>query len=371
MFHSMRELYKKNKLFFLILIAGVLGFLVWYFANIFIFIIIAGVLSIIGSPLVEWFDRIKVGRFAFPHALSVTITLLLMLFVFFGLFSLFIPLVINEANLISNIDGRQFMAYYQADLSRLQHFLLEYGIMPRGATLESLAKQAILKIIDFGMFSNVLSSIISFTGTFFFNLFSIIFLSFFFLKDSNMLPRFMLLITPVKYEEQIKNVMYQSRILLSRYFIGLIIQIIANITTYSLALYLVGVQSPLVIGFFTGIIIIIPYLGGIISMLIAVILGVTGVISTGDYAMIMPMTLRILGAMFVVQTIDNNVFAPLIQGKSVKAHPVEIFLVVIAAASLGGIVGMVVAVPAYGFVKIVATEFLSNFRIVRHISENH
>ena len=73
--------------------------------------------------------------------------------------------------------------------------------------------------------------------------------------------------------------------------------------------------------------------------------------------------------MFVVQTIDNNVFAPLIQGKSVKAHPVEIFIVVIAAASLGGIVGMIVAVPTYGFIKIVANEFLSNFKVFRQISE--
>ncbi len=365
----MRELYQKNKLFFVILIAAVLGFIVWYFSNIFIFIIIAGVISIIGAPLVEQFDRIKIGRFAFPHVLSVTLTLLLILLLFFGLFSLFIPLVVNEAEMISSIDGKQFVAYYSSEISSFQHTLIRFGIMPRGTTIESAAKQAILKIIDFGMFSNVLTSIISFTGTFFFNLFSIIFLSFFFMKDHKMLPRFILLITPEKYDERIKKVMVKSRALLSRYFIGLIIQIIANIITYSLALYLVGVQSPLVIGFFTGIIIIVPYLGGIISMIMGVILGVTGVISTGDYAMILPMALRILAAMFVVQTIDNNVFAPLIQGKSVKAHPVEIFLVVIAAASFGGIAGMIVAVPAYGFVKIIAHEFLSNFRIVRHMSE--
>lgn len=162
--------------------------------------------------------------------------------------------------------------------------------------------------------------------------------------------------------------MFKSKDLLSRYFIGLLIQILANIVTYSLALYIVGVKSPLVVGFFTGVIIIIPYLGGIISMLMGVILGITGVIAMGDYAMILPMTIKIVVAMFVVQTIDNNVFAPLIQGKSVKAHPVEIFLVVIAAASIGGITGMIVAVPVYGFVKIVAMEFMHNFRLVRKIS---
>jgi len=364
----MRELYQKNKLFFLILTTAAIGFLIWYFANIVIFIIVAGVISIIGAPIVDSIDKIKVGRFSFPHILSVSITLLLLLMLVVGMFSLFIPLVVNEANTISNIDGKQLVAYYHDEISGLQSLLVRYGIMPRGATIESAAKQAILKIIDLGMFSNVLSSIISFTGTFFFNLFSILFLSFFFLLDNTMLPRFILLVTPEKYDGQIKNVMTKSRSLLSRYFIGLIIQIMANIVTYSFALYIVGVQSPLVVGFFTGIIIIIPYLGGIISMIIGVILGITGVISTGEYAMIMPMVIKIIAAMFVVQTIDNNVFAPLIQGKSVKAHPVEIFIVVIAAASFGGIVGMIVAVPAYGFIKIIAREFLSNFRIVRHIS---
>ena len=184
-----------------------------------------------------------------------------------------------------------------------------------------------------------------------------------------MLPRLILLITPEKYIEQTKNIMYKSKDLLSRYFIGLIFQIILNILTYSIALYIAGVENPLVIGFFTGVIIIIPYLGGIISMLMGVILGLTGVIAMGDYAMIVPMAVKILVAMFIVQTIDNNVFAPLIQGKSVKAHPVEIFLVVIAAASLGGILGMVIAVPAYGFVKIVAMEFLNNFKLIRKMAE--
>jgi len=79
--------------------------------------------------------------------------------------------------------------------------------------------------------------------------------------------------------------------------------------------------------------------------------------------------LRIIIAMGIVQLIDNNVFAPLIQGKSVKAHPVEIFLVVIAAASLGGMIAMVVAVPAYGFIKITASEFLSNFPVIRNFSD--
>jgi predicted PurR-regulated permease PerM len=219
----------------------------------------------------------------------------------------------------------------------------------------------IIKFFNFTFFSNILGSVISFTGTFFFSLFSVIFLSFFFMMEPAMLPGVILRMTPSHLKESIRNVMSKSRILLSRYFIGLFIQIIANITTYSVALYLVGVPNALVIGFFSGVIIIIPYLGGIISMLMGVLIGATGVISLGDYNLMMPMIIKILIAMFVVQTIDNNVFAPLIQGKSVKAHPVEIFLVVIAAATIGGILAMIVAVPAYGFIKIIVGEIRSTF----------
>ncbi len=71
----MRELYQKNKLFFLILLVAGAGFLVWYFSEIVIFIIVAGVITIIGSPLVDLLDRIRIGRFHFPSCFGVIITL--------------------------------------------------------------------------------------------------------------------------------------------------------------------------------------------------------------------------------------------------------------------------------------------------------
>ncbi|MCX6281931.1 MAG: AI-2E family transporter [Bacteroidetes bacterium] len=363
----MSELYSRYKLFFILFFIGVVGFLVWYFSQIVIFIIVAMVISIIGTPLVELLGRIRIGKLNFPHSLSVAVTLILMIFIVFGLFSFFIPLVMREASMISQIDTQKLIEHFQVQINWLQTTMLQYGIIPRGSTIESSLKTMVLKVIDFNVFSNILSSVISFTGSFFFNVFSILFLSFFFLYDSTMMPKLILLIIPEKYEEQTRNVMRRSKKLLSRYFIGMIIQILANILTYSIALLIVGVEGALVIAFFAGIIIIIPYLGGIIAVITGVLLGLTGVISTGNYDQIWPMAIKIAIAMLLVLTVDNNVFQPLIQGKSVKAHPVEIFLVVIAAASLGGIPGMIVAVPAYGFLKIVATEFLSNFRLIKEI----
>jgi len=366
---TMRELYHKNKLFFLIVFTLAGGFLAWYFIDIVIFIIIAGVVSIIGNPLVELLDKIRIKKFKLPHAFNVSFTLILIVGVFFGLFSFFIPLIINEAEMVSSIDTQKLADYFRNDLARFQYMLTQVGLLSQGMTLEETVKESLLKIIDFGLFSDILKSVVSFTGSLIIDLFAIIFLSFFFLKDPGMLPGFLLKVTPFKYRKQLHNVLSKSKKLLSRYFIGLLCQISLNIITYSLALWIIGVKGPLAIGFFTGIIIIIPYLGGIIAMVAGVVLGVTGVIAVGDYPMILPMILRIIIAMGIVQLIDNNVFAPLIQGKSVKAHPVEIFLVVIAAASLGGMIAMVVAVPAYGFIKIVASEFLSTFPVIRNFSD--
>jgi len=365
----MYELYHRYKLFFLILITARIGFLVWYFSEIIIIIIVAGVISIIGYPLVERLDKIKIRKFKFPHALSVAVTLILILTLFLSLFSFFIPLVVQEATMISSIDGSELIAYYQSEITWLQETLIRFGIIARNSTIETILKQNIVGVLNIGVFSNILGSLITFTGKFFFNVFSTLFLSFFFLYDVKMLPRVLLLLIPEKYNEQTRNVMHKSKTLLSRYFIGLIINVLAMIASYAIVLSILGVRGALVIAFFGGIVNIIPYIGPIIAVITGILLGVTGVISAGLYGAIGSMAIKILLCMLLVIILDNAVYAPMIQGKSVKAHPVEIFLVIIAAGSIGGIPAMITAVPGYAFLRILASEFLSNFRLVRKMSE--
>lgn len=365
----MKELYNKNKLFFIVLIIGVIGFLAWYFFNILICIIVAGVISIIGNPLVKLLDTVRIGKMKMPHSLRVILTLLLIITVSFGLFSFIIPLVLNEVALISSIDLKKLIEYYSNEINWLQNILVQAGFIHKGATVEMLLKANLTKFLDFSLFSNIVSGVISFTGTFFFHVFTILFLSFFFLNDIKMLPRLILLLIPEKYGEQTKSVMYRSKILLSRYFIGLIINVLVVIVSYAIALSITGARGALVIAFFGGIVNIIPYIGPFIAVGTGIILGVTGVISAGLYGSIGSMAIGILIAMVVVILLDNFVYGPLIQGKSVKAHPVEIFLVIIAAGSIGGIPAMIVAVPGYAFLRIIATEFFSQFRLIQKMKE--
>ena len=142
------------------------------------------------------------------------------------------------------------------------------------------------------------------------------------------------------------------------------------VTLYTLGLLIIGVKGALVIGLFGGIVHIIPYLGPVMATLMGVILGVTGVVSIGDYAMMGPTALRIILVYITVILIDVIVLEPMIYGKSVKAHPIEIFLIIIAAGTLGGIPAMIIAVPSYTFIRILLKEFLSQFKAVRSLTDS-
>jgi len=290
--------------------------------------------------------------------------------VFFSLCSFFIPLIIQEARMISSIDMVKFTAYYSAQLNSLQNILIDFGVMPHEMSVTTFIEEKLFKIVNFGFFSDLIKDIFSFTGKFFFDTFSVIFISFFFLFDKTMIRRVILLIVNEKYNDQTINVLDKTKRLLSRYYIGLLFNIMVMVTLYTIGLLTIGVKGALVIGLFGGIVHIIPYLGPVMATLMGIILGVTGVVSIGDYAMMGPTALRIILVYITVILIDVIVLEPMIYGKSVKAHPIEIFLIIIAAGTLGGIPAMIIAVPSYTFIRIVLKEFLGQFRAVRSLTDH-
>ena len=366
----LKELYQKHQLFFLILGVLVVGFLIWYFSPIVICVLIAGVVMIIGQPLVERLNRIRFGKFNMPNGLSVALTLALIVLVFLGILAFIIPLVVKEINMLTSINPDQFVSYFQQEIDQLQAFLVKYGIMAQDETIAGYLKNSLLKVMNVDLVSNLLNNIFTVAGNMFFYFFTTLFLAFFFLLDRGMLKNFILVLFPVKYEEKAINILSSSKKLLSRYFIGLIAEMISLSLLVSFGLLIIGVGGAFPIGFFAGIMNIVPYIGYAIATVLGIILGVTGVISTGAYAAIAPIAIKVLVVFVVANMIDNSIFQPFFFGKSVRASPVEIFLVIIAAGFIGGVIGMIVAVPAYTFIRIVAREFFSEFRVVRKLTDN-
>jgi len=70
-----------------------------------------------------------------------------------------------------------------------------------------------------------------------------------------------------------------------------------------------------------------------------------------------------------MQLLDNFFLQPTIFGRSVKAHPLEIFIVVLVGAKLGGILGMVVAIPAYTVFRVIGKVFFSEFKVIQRITQ--
>jgi len=126
----------------------------------------------------------------------------------------------------------------------------------------------------------------------------------------------------------------------------------------------------LLIGFIGGLMNIIPYLGPLIGGAIGIIIGVTGSLALGAYTSILPLSLTIAGVFAGTNFIDSWLLQPVIYSTSVKAHPIEIFLVIIIAGTLFGITGMILAVPAYTVLRIIMREFFSEMRLVKKMTEN-
>ena len=85
---------------------------------------------------------------------------------------------------------------------------------------------------------------------------------------------------------------------------------------------------------------------------------------------ILPTTIYVMIGFWIVQIIDNNVSQPLIFSNSVNSHPLEIFLVILIAGFLFGIMGMIIAVPLYTILKVIGKEFLPDNKIVQILTKN-
>ncbi|HPE43033.1 MAG TPA: AI-2E family transporter, partial [Bacteroidales bacterium] len=208
------------------------------------------------------------------------------------------------------------------------------------------------------------------TSSILMGIFIVLFLSFFFLKDPNLLRSIIMAITPELYVKDVQVVLTDSRILLTRYLLGILLELASMMTIISLTLTAFGVQNAIIIGFLGGLMNIIPYLGPIIGASIGVTLGIISVLSSGHYDAVLITTLIIIGTFVIANLLDNILLQPIIYSKSVKAHPIEIFLVIIMAGKVFGVAGMIIAIPTYTIIRVIARQFLSQLKFVKALTEN-
>lgn len=343
-------------------------FLMWYFSTLTGYLLGSGVLAMTVSPFMEFLAKRKIGKKYIPRWLASIITLGMVIFIFFGFLFLVVPLISKEAQAIAQIDTQAISTYFSHTVNQIQVFLQDQGLLEQVHTagLKIIEKvKTMLNIQNIGM---VFSNIITFISSFFMAVFSILFITFFLLKDKALFLNLFMSIFPKKYQGKTTHVLSKTKDLLTRYFVGLLIQISIVMVLEILGLWILNVPNMILIGFIGGILNIIPYIGPLIGGTIGIILAVISTLSLGIYDNIEWVILKVVIVFGVANLIDNMVSQPLIFSKSVNAHPIEIFVVTLAAGYLGGIPAMIIAIPTYTVLRIILREYLSEFAFINNLT---
>lgn len=353
-------------------IAGILAVaaLIYFFPDIFMYFAIAIILSMLGRPLCELIKKFHIKKFQLGDAVSATVTMMILFIVFSLIFLFIIPLVNREITILSNMDTVAIMEYFEKPIENIYNFLIQYNIIRPEENILKIAEDKIYSIINWDNFSIFLSGIVSTTSSLVVGIFSIVFLTFFLLRDPNIVHNIFMAITPDNQTMRMTKILTDSRIMLTRYMFGLIGELSCMMILIFIGLTIFGVKNALIIAVIGGFLNIIPYLGPLMGGFIGVVIGITSNLGINAFDMILPNTLEIIGVFIFANLIDNFVLQPTIYSKSVFAHPIEIFLVILMAGNIGGIVGMIVAIPSYTLIRIVAKQMFSEFKFVELLTKN-
>jgi predicted PurR-regulated permease PerM len=327
-----------------------------------IYICIAFVVSLIGRPIVFFLK----SKLKFSNLLAASITLLILIGILAGIISLFIPLIIQQGENLSLLNLEELELNVKKILEEISvHFNLKSNFWDSIPTNESLFSNDYLSAIP-----EFLNQLLSVLGNMTIGMFSVTFISFFLLKDSLLMERGAMLLVNDRDENRLKKSFEKIKDLLSRYFLGLLLQISILLIIYTIILVVFGIQNAFVIAFLCALLNLIPYVGPLIGGVLMIFLSMTSNLDAEFSTVILPKTIYVMIGFSIGQLIDNFFSQPMIFSNSVKSHPLEIFIVILAGGSLMGSVGMIVAIPIYTSIKVMLKEFLSENKIIKSLTND-
>lgn len=330
--------------------------------SVIIYLIIALITTLIGMPMLHFFQR----KLKFNNTFATIATVFIFVLVLAGFVMMFVPLISSQGQNLSLLQTSKIEDNITELISKIGIWLESHNIDSK-----NLMKEAnITSKINFAFIPNFLNIILGTIGSFGVGLASVLFITFFFLKDRNVFIQGAKKLIPDSHEGPILSSLEKINHLLSRYFIGLLLQLLIIFILYLVVLLIFGVENALIIAFLCAILNIIPYIGPLIGSLLAAVLTMISNLGSDFQSEILPTTIYVMIGFWIVQVIDNNVSSPLIFSKSVNSHPLEIFIVILIAGSLFGILGMIVAVPVYTILKVIGKEFFPENKIIQLLTKN-
>ncbi len=376
----MEERYTDKLARYILIASGILlaFFVCRLFRKVLLYIICAAVVALVGRPLMLLLGKIRIFKKQLPTWLCAIFTILLVISVFLGVICLVAPVFTGIASDVSKANISGGMISLSEPLEKLNGFLRgTFASLGPEFKVEDVLVKRLSSLFDFSVFSNVLSGMASFVASFGVGLFSVVFISFFFVKDPDLFPNIIAAFVPDRYESTARESMSEIGGLVSRYFSGIALEVLGVTVLNFLGLHLIarlGFRYSIGIAFVTGVLNVIPYVGPLIGEVLGTVLAlIIKYACAGNVGLDVSMlafALIVLAILLCTQLVDNFVYQPVIYSSSIKAHPLEIFIVLLLGGTLGGMLGILVAVPTYTVLRVVAVKFFGDAKVVRRLVGN-
>lgn len=348
----------------------------WYFRSVLLYVVLAAVLSLLSKPVMKFLSGIRIKGRQLPQWLAAVLSLCLIMLVFLFIFVQVIPIVVSIVQKITvNLAASDYslpVAAFTSFVDGANAWLISHlpQLGPDFRVENSIGK-FISSVFDLNSIPGLIESVASVFVSIGVAIFSVVFISFFFTKDPMLFRKIVGSMVPDSIESKVIDAIGDIEHLLSRYFVGLLIEVLGVALLNFLGLWAfarIGFNAAVSIAFITGIMNIIPYVGPLVGTVLGTILATVLKFSAVGVDVHFWAFIALLLAIFIVtQLVDNFLFQPLIYSTSIKASPLEIFIVLLIAGNLAGVFGMLVAIPAYTVARVIAVHFFSNVKAIKRL----
>ena len=354
---------------------GIICAICWFFRSVIIYILAAVVVSLIAKPVMGGLQKIRIKGKKAPDWFLAVFSLTLVITVILSILTLIIPIISGILKGISFGSIENAASQISVPLANLNDFLKNtFPQLGSGFRIEMTLTQELQKLFGASAISSIIGSATSFLTDLGIGLFSVVFIGFFFIKDDGLFTEIICALVPDKHEKNTEKAISDIGHLLSRYFIGVMIEVCGVALLNFLGLLLIarmGFNTAIGIAFLTGILNIIPYvgplMGGVLGTLLCLILKYSSITPIGLDVSFWMFTAILVAIFGFTQLVDNFLYQPVIYSTSIKSKPLEIFIVLLIVGHIGGPLSMIVAIPCYTVVRVIAFRFFRHIKAIRRL----
>lgn len=349
--------------------------LCWYFRNILAYILIAVVVSLIAKPLMGLLQKLNIKGRKAPDWLLAAFSIITVMGVLISIITAVIPIISSLVKDISMVNIESAARGISVPLAELNEFIRNnFPQLGSEFRIEVAVLNELQNLFNVSAFSTVLGSAASFITSLAVGLFSVVFIGFFFIKDDGLFTQIICSLVPDRHEATTQKAISDIGHLLSRYFIGVIIEIAGVALINFLGLMFIarlGFNGAISIAVMTGLLNVIPYvgplMGGVLGTILGIVLKYTSTTPIGLDVNFWIFTIILAAIFSFTQLVDNFLYQPVIYSTSIKAKPLEIFIVLLVVGHIGGPLAMIVAIPCYTVVRVIAFRFFGHYKAIKRL----